>query len=77
MVLRHVGRLTLLGVAAGLAGAVVLSRLAATMLYRVERFDLLVTFAAIVSVVAVTLAAATIPAVRASRIQPAAALRAE
>jgi predicted permease len=77
MVLRHVGRLTLVGVSAGLAGAVVLGRLAASMLFRVGGFDPAVMFAAVAAVVAVALVAATIPAVRASRIDPAAALRAE
>ena len=77
MVLRHVGRLTLVGVIAGLAGAVVLARLAASMLFRVGGFDPAVMFAAVAAVVAVALVAATIPAVRASRIDPAAALRAE
>ena len=77
MVLRHVGRLTLVGVGAGLAGAVVLGRLAASMLFGVGGFDPAVMFAAVAAVVAVALVAATIPAVRASRIDPAAALRAE
>ncbi|RPI57064.1 MAG: ABC transporter permease [Acidobacteria bacterium] len=77
MVLGHVGRLTLVGVGVGLAGAVVLGRLAASMLFRVDGIDPVVMSAAVAAVVAVALAAATIPAFRASRIDPAAALRAE
>ncbi len=77
MVLRHVGRLTIVGISAGLAGAIVLGRLAASMLFRVGGFDPVVMSAAVAAVVAVALVAATIPAVRASRIDPAAALRAE
>jgi predicted permease len=77
MVLGHVGRVTVVGLTAGLAGAVVLGRLAAAMLFRVDGFDAAVMAAAVAAVVAVALAAATIPVFRASRIDPAAALRAE
>ncbi len=77
MVLRHVGRLTLVGVIAGLAGAVVLGRLAASMLFRVGGFDPAVMFAAVAAVVGRCPRGCNDPAVRASRIDPAAALRAE
>jgi predicted permease len=77
MVLRHVGRVTVVGVAAGLVGAVVLGRLAAAMLFRVDDIDAGVMVSAVAAVVAVAVVAATIPAFRASRIDPAAALRAE
>jgi predicted permease len=77
MVLGHVGRVTVVGLTAGLAGAVVLGRLAAAMLFRVDGFDAAVMAGAVAAVVAVALAAATIPVFRASRIDPAAALRAE
>ncbi len=77
MVFRQVGRLTLVGVAVGLAGAVALGRLAASMLFRVEGIDPLVIFMGVAAVVAVVLVAAMVPVVRASRIDPAAALRAE
>ena len=77
MVFRHVGQLMLVGVAVGLAGAVVLGRLAASILFRVESLDAPVMSAATAVVVAVALAAAMVPALRASRIDPAVALRAE
>ncbi|MET0216073.1 MAG: ADOP family duplicated permease, partial [Vicinamibacterales bacterium] len=77
MVLGQVGRLTLVGVAVGLSGAVVLGRLAASMLFRVDGTDPLIMVSAGVTVVAVVLLAATIPALRAARIDPATALRSE
>ena len=77
MVLRDVGQLTLIGVVAGLVGAFGLGRFAASMLFRVNGLDLPVMAAAIAVVVAVALVAATVPAFRASRIDPAVALRAE
>ncbi len=77
MVLRHVGKLALVGVSVGLAGAVVLGRIAASMLFQVEAIDPGVMVAAVAAVVTVAFAAATIPAFRASRVDPAAALRAE
>ncbi len=77
MVLHDVGRLTLVGVVIGLAGALALGRLATSLLFRVEGVDVAVMSAAVVTVVAVVLVAASIPALRASRIDPAAALRAE
>jgi predicted permease len=77
MVLRHVGTLMLIGVAVGLAGALALGRLAASILFNVEGVDVAVMSAAVAIVVAVVLIAASGPAVRASRIDPAVALRAE
>jgi len=75
MILRHVGLLALVGVVVGLAGAFVLGRFAASLLFRVESVDPAVMFAAVSVVIAVSLGAAMVPALRASRIDPARALR--
>jgi predicted permease len=75
MILRHVGRLAIVGVAIGLAGALVLGRYAASLLFRVDGVDPNVTLAAVAVVIFVSLGAAMVPAYRASRIDPARALR--
>ena len=75
MILGHVGRLALIGIVVGLAGAIVLGRYAASLLFRVEGIDLTVTLAAVSMVAGVSVAAAMVPAYRASRIDPARALR--
>jgi predicted permease len=75
MVLSDVGRLMTVGVLAGLAGAFALGRLAAAILFQVEGVDIAVMAAAVALVVAVGLVAASLPALRASRIDPARALR--
>lgn len=75
MILRHVGRLAFFGVAAGLAGAIVLGRFAASLLFRVEGSDTPVIGSAVLVILVVSLAAAMVPAFRASRIDPARALR--
>jgi ABC-type antimicrobial peptide transport system permease subunit len=75
MILGHVGRLAVVGVVLGLVGALVLGRYAASMLFRVQGVDAAVMFAAVAIVVFVSLGAAMVPAYRASRIDPARALR--
>ncbi len=75
MVLRHVGTMTLVGVAAGLGGAIVLGRLAAALLFKVPGTDPPIMAAAVAVVLLVSLAAALLPAHRASRIDPSRALR--
>jgi predicted permease len=75
MILRHVGRLAIVGVVVGLAGALVLGRFAASLLFRVQGADLPVMAAAVSVIILVALAAAMVPAYRASRIDPARALR--
>jgi predicted permease len=75
MILRHVGQLAIMGVAVGLAGALVLGRYAASLLFRVEGMDPTVMLAAVAVVIFVSLGAAMVPAYRASRIDPARALR--
>jgi len=69
--------LTSIGTVAGLAGAVVLSRWIEGLLFGVSPTDPL-TFAAVIAVlVAVATAACSIPAWRATRVDPTQALRAE
>ena len=75
MILFHVGRLAFFGVVTGLAGAIVLGRFAASLLFRVEGSDTPVMAAAVSLILVVSLAAAMVPAFRASRIDPARALR--
>jgi predicted permease len=75
MVLRQGLRLVLAGLAIGLAGALVLTRLLTTMLFGIEPTDAL-TFAAVSMVlVAVAAAACFIPAQRAASVDPMVALR--
>jgi ABC-type antimicrobial peptide transport system permease subunit len=66
--------LALVGIAAGLMGAVILTRLMAGLLFGVSAYDP-VTFSAVVLLLA--LAACYLPARRAMRVEPMAALRAE
>jgi len=69
--------LTLIGVVTGLAGALALTRVLSTMLYRVSATDA-ATFGGIaLLVVAVALLASYIPARRAARVDPMVALRCE
>lgn len=77
MVLRQGLTLAGIGIAAGLLGAVALSRLMATLLYGVGPNDPL-TFAAVAAgLFLVALAASVLPARRATRVSPMTALRAE
>lgn len=77
MILRHVGQLALIGIAIGLAAALVLGRFAASLLFRVQGADLPIMAAAVSMIILVALAAAMLPAYRASRIDPMQALRTE
>jgi putative ABC transport system permease protein len=70
-------RIAIVGLTAGLLGAAMLSRSLATLLYGVQPLDL-ATFGATAALLAfVALSAAAIPAWRASRVDPAIALRDE
>ena len=75
MVLRRVGRLTLVGGVAGVAAAFGLGRLAGALLYEIEGLPTTVMATAVLVLAAVALAAGFVPAHRASRINPMTALR--
>ena len=77
MVLGHGRRLTLIGIAVGVAGALVVSRLMQQALFEVDAADPLVYLALSVFLLAVTECASWFPARRATRIDPVIALRAE
>ena len=70
-------RLTAIGLAIGLGGAVVLTRLMRGLLYEVEPLDPVVFAGVTVLVSLVAAAACAIPAVRATRVDPAIVLRDE
>jgi predicted permease len=77
MVLRHGAELTAAGIVLGLAGALILTRVMATLLFGVSARDL-VTFSAVPVILGiVALFACFIPAVRATRVDPLVALREE
>jgi ABC-type antimicrobial peptide transport system permease subunit len=77
MVLGQGMRLAAIGLALGVAGAVLLTRLMAKMLYEVRPTDPAV-FAIVAGVLmAVAMAAALVPSLRVARIKPATALRVE
>jgi ABC-type antimicrobial peptide transport system permease subunit len=70
-------RLVAAGVGLGLAGALALTRLTASVLYGVAPSDTLTIAAAVLLLAGVTLLACWVPARRAARVDPAAALRHE
>ena len=77
LVMRHGGVLVALGLVAGTVGALALTRFLSSVLYGVTATDAR-TFGAIAVLLAiVALAACAVPAFRASRVNPAVALRAE
>ncbi len=77
MVLRQGMQLTVVGVLAGLFGALVLTRVMASLLFGISTTDLL-TFAAVPILLVVTAALAVcVPALRATRVDPKVALEAE
>jgi putative ABC transport system permease protein len=67
--------LAFIGVVLGVAGALALNRYLATLLYGVGMHDLTAFVAAIITLVGVVIAACAIPGRRASRVDPATALR--
>ena len=75
MVLAQVGRMTLVGGAIGLAGALALGRFAQSLLYGFDGLPLAVIVAAAVGLTVVSLAAGFVPAHRAAGIDPMTALR--
>jgi len=66
-----------IGLAAGVAGALALTRLIRSLLYEVESTDPAVYGALLVLLAGVALLAAFVPARRATRVDPLVALRAE
>jgi predicted permease len=70
-------RLSIVGLAVGLAGALALTRLMATLLYGVTPFDALTFASAGGLLLVVATAACLLPAYRATRVNPVRALRAE
>jgi predicted permease len=77
MVLGEASWMSVLGVAAGVAGALALSRLIASMLYGLKSYDPLTFTASALLLLAVGLAASWLPARRAARVDPMHALRHE
>ncbi len=77
LVLRRGSRIAILGLAAGLAAAAAASRLAAQLLFGVSPLDPLSYAAAASILAAAVLAASAVPAERAARVEPMAALRSE
>jgi len=77
MVLGHGRRLTLAGIALGIGGALVVSRLMQQVLFEVEPADPAVYLALSVTLLVVTECASWFPARRATRIDPVIALRSE
>jgi putative ABC transport system permease protein len=77
MVLSHGRRLTLIGIVVGIAGALAVSRLLQQTLFEVDATNPLVYLALSVFLLLITECASWFPARRATRIDPAIALRAE
>jgi ABC-type antimicrobial peptide transport system permease subunit len=77
MVLRQGLTLTATGLALGLVGAVALSRLLTTLVYRVSPSDPRVLGVAVLVLALVSVLACLIPAIRATRVDPIDALRSE
>ena len=77
LVMRQVGRMTLIGGAVGLILAVGLGRVARSLLFELQTTDPAVLIAAVSALTLVALGAGALPAWRASRIEPMRALRYE
>jgi len=77
MVLKQVGMMTLIGGSIGVLGAFGLGRAARSLLFQLEGHDPIVFVVAAVSLTIVAFAAGYLPALRASRVDPMAALRYE
>jgi predicted permease len=76
-VLTNAGLMVAAGLAAGLAGAVALTRILSSLLFEVSPLDPAVLISAAALMAVIGLAAAALPAVRASRVDPTTVLRSE
>jgi ABC-type antimicrobial peptide transport system permease subunit len=76
-VLRSGLRLVALGLAIGLAGSLALTRLLSSLLYRVTTHDPLTFVGNAALLLGVAIVACLLPALRATRVDPMTALRAE
>jgi putative ABC transport system permease protein len=77
LVVRQGMSLTAIGVSIGVAGALLASQALGALLFGISRFDPLTYFTAIVLLSTVSVVACSLPAWRASRIDPMVALRYE
>jgi putative ABC transport system permease protein len=77
MILGQTLKLTLMGVALGMAGAFVVTRFLATLLFGIGKYDPLTFLGVSGLLISVALAASYIPAQRAMRVDPIVALRYE
>ncbi len=77
MVLKQVGRMTIIGGVIGIGAALLLGRAAQSLLYELDAVDPLVIGVVTVMLIAVSLVAGYLPARRASRVDPMEALRYE
>ena len=77
MILRQVAVMTLIGGVAGLAAAVAVGRYAESLLYKLQGYDPLVLAGSAAALALVALGAGFVPAMRASQVEPMAALRYE
>jgi predicted permease len=77
MVMKQVAMMTLIGGVVGLAGALALGTAAKSLLYELKGYDPLVMGASVIVLTVVAFGAGYLPALRASRIDPMAALRHE
>ena len=77
IVLRHVGRVVLVGGVIGVAGGLAIGRASQSLLFQASDRDPAVIAAAALTLTLVALAAGYVPAWRTSRVNPAQALRGE
>jgi predicted permease len=77
MVLHRGSRLTAIGIVVGLAGALALTRLMASLLYGVSPKDPLTFIAVSIVVALVAIVATSVPSLRATKVDPTVALRSE
>jgi ABC-type antimicrobial peptide transport system permease subunit len=77
LMLVHAARVAGAGLAVGVATAVAIAHLAASLLFEVKALDPLAFVAAAAALLLITLAGAALPAWRASRVDPVRAIRTE